>query len=256
MDPLLRSLKEEKCKICEGMGMRVVEDEQGRRYAEPCVCRSYLRGLRAMEKANIPIRHESSTFETFTSYPGRSPSIGMAPMLLRRFVDGWSTDHDGTGLLITGGIGTGKTHLAVATLRALITEHNAVGLFYDHRSLLKAIQNSYNERSSESEYEVLAPVFQADVLVLDELGREKRSDWTGEMVEHILNTRYNDRRTTIITTNYPNEHSAMVRGDSKSGETLGDRVGERIFSRIQEMCLTVEMNGLDFRKTIKRAQLS
>lgn len=236
--------------------MRVVEDEQGRRYAEPCVCRSYVRGLRAMEKANIPARHESSTFETFMNYPGRTQSIGMAPMRLRRFVDGWSNDQDGTGLLITGGIGTGKTHLAIATLRALITEHNAVGLFYDHRSLLKAIQNSYSDRSSESEYEVLAPVFQADVLVLDELGREKRSDWTGEMVEHILNTRYNDRRTTIITTNYPNEHSAIVRGGSKTDETLGDRVGERIFSRIQEMCLTVEMTGQDFRKTIKRAQLS
>ena len=256
MDPLLRSLKEEKCRICEGLGLRGVEDECGRRYAEPCGCRSYLHGLRAIERANIPIRHESSTFDTFTSYPGRSPSIGMAPMLLRRFVDSWSSDQDGTGLLITGGVGTGKTHLAVATLRALVTEHNAVGLFYDHRSLLKAIQNSYNQRSSESEYEVLAPVFQADVLVLDELGREKRSDWTGEMVEHILNTRYNDRRTTVITTNYPNDHSALVRADGKTGETLGDRVGERIFSRLQEMCLTVEMSGQDFRKTFKRAQLS
>ncbi len=262
MDPLLRSLKDEirslqdqKCSLCEGMGMRVFEDESGRRYAERCECTYTLRALRAMERANLPTRYEVCTFETFEEYPGRDASIGLAAMKLRRFVNNWSNDQDGTGVLITGGIGTGKTHLAVAALRALIQEHNAVGLFYDHRSLLKAIQKSYDQNSPESEADVLAPVFQADVLVLDELGREKRSEWTGEMIEHILNTRYNDRRTTIITTNYSNEASTLTRRDGTTTETLGDRVGDRIFSRLQEMCLIVEMRGGDFRTSVKRAHL-
>jgi DNA replication protein DnaC len=92
------------------------------------------------------------------------------------------------------------------------------------------------------------------VLVLDELGASKPTDWVWDTVAHILNTRYNDRRTTIITTNYANlapfaaESNRAMREDS-----LGDRIGERMRSRLQEMCVVVEMQGEDFRQKVKRA---
>ena len=114
----------------------------------------------------------------------------------------------GPGLLLTGSIGVGKTHLAVGILQALVAERGATGLFYDYRDLLKQIQNSYNAQVRETELEILAPVFEAEVLVLDELGASKPTDWVWDTVAHILNTRYNDRRTTIITTNYANAGAA------------------------------------------------
>jgi DNA replication protein DnaC len=106
--------------------------------------------------------------------------------------------------------------------------------------------------------QILAPVFEAEVLVLDELGASKPTDWVWDTVAHILNTRYNDRRTTIITTNYANHAPLTDSGKSDAGkamreDTLGDRIGERMRSRLLEMCVVVEMQGEDFRQKVKRA---
>ncbi len=271
MDPLLHNLRDElreqACPLCEGLGMRIVDDGSGRRYAERCECRYSQRALRVLERAKIPVRYESCTFETYdAAFPGAHPSLRRAAEFLRKFVEGYPLETNGSGVLITGAVGTGKTHLAVAALRALIVQRAAVGLFCDYGSLLKQVQNTYNSNANETELDVLAPVFNADVLVLDELGSVKRTDWAWEMVAHILNTRYNDRRTTILTTNYPNEAVNQVPANIQNGnasrkstldlrETLGDRIGERMFSRIQEMCHSVEVSGKDFRKEIKRPSL-
>jgi DNA replication protein DnaC len=136
-------------------------------------------------------------------------------------------------------------------------------LFYDYRELLKQVQNSYNQKVQATELEILKPVFEAEVLVLDELGASKPTDWVWDTVAHILNTRYNDRRTTIITTNYANA-APLSGGDGPSAfaqarnavreETLGDRIGERMRSRLQEMCVVVEMHGVDFRQTVNLAR--
>jgi DNA replication protein DnaC len=133
-------------------------------------------------------------------------------------------------------------------------------LFFDYRDLLKQVQNSYNRSVEVTELEILQPVFDAEVLVLDELGASKPTDWVWDTVAHILNTRYNEQRTTIITTNYANLPPG---GGDLSGpraavreETLGDRIGERMRSRLQEMCVVVEMTGEDFRQKVKRASFA
>jgi DNA replication protein DnaC len=180
-------------------------------------------------------------------------------MRARRFVESYPLETAGTGLLLTGSIGVGKTHLAVGILQSLVAERGATGLFYDYRDLLKQVQNSYNATVRETELEVLRPVFEAEVLVLDELGAAKPTDWVWDTVAHILNTRYNDRRTTIITTNYANlgplGTETGPRGLMRE-ETLGDRIGERMRSRLQEMCVVVEMQGEDFRQKVKRASFA
>ena len=83
-----------------------------------------------------------------------------------------------------------------------ILQKSASCLFWDYRELLKEIQNSYNASVQVTEMDVLRPVFEAEVLVLDEVGAAKPTEWVWDTVSHILNTRYNDKRTTIITTNY------------------------------------------------------
>jgi DNA replication protein DnaC len=249
----------EVCSICGGSGLRVVQ-ENGRQFAQDCVCRLERRIERMLGRAHIPRRYEHCTLENYeTSFPSSHRSLAAAHLRARKFVESYPLETAGTGLLLTGSIGVGKTHLAVGILQALVAERGATGLFYDYRDLLKQIQNSYNAQVRETELQILAPVFEAEVLVLDELGASKPTDWVWDTVAHILNTRYNDRRTTIITTNYSNAGPLGAETGARASmreETLGDRIGERMRSRLQEMCVVVEMQGEDFRQKVKRASFA
>src|SRR2546421_416130 len=151
---------------------------------------------------------------------------------------------DGRGLLFVGSVGVGKTHLAVALLRELIERYQVRGLFYQFGALLRRIQDSYNPISQTSELAVLGPVFEADVLVLDELGTSKPTDWVRDTMMQIINTRYNDKRLTIFTTNY----SDRRKSEKDASELLEDRIGVALRSRLYEMCKTVEIEGDDYRK--------
>lgn len=249
----------EVCSICGGSGLRVVQ-ENGRQFAQDCVCRVERRAERMLGRAHIPKRYEHCTLENYdTDLPYSHRSQGVALLTAKKFIESYPLETAGRGLLLTGSIGVGKTHLAVGILQALVAERGATGLFYDYRDLLKQIQNSYNAQVRETELEILAPVFEAEVLVLDELGASKPTDWVWDTVAHILNTRYNDRRTTIITTNYSNAGPLGMESGARASmreETLGDRIGERMRSRLQEMCVVVEMQGEDFRQKVKRASFA
>jgi DNA replication protein DnaC len=211
-----------------------------------------------IQQARIPQRYAECKFENYITKHSADSSLKGALIKARSFVKAYPLETDGKGLLFIGSIGVGKTHLAVATLRALIVERGAKGLFYDYRDLLKELQNSYERKRHQSEREILAPVFDADVLVLDEIGAAKASDWAGDTITHIVNTRYNDRKTTIITTNHANlPPGAPAPPDSWAAPqqgTLGDRIGERMRSRLQEMCVVIEMTGEDYRQKAKRAR--
>ena len=117
-------------------------------------------------------------------------------------------------------------------------------LFYEFGALLKDIQNSYNPVSRASEQQVLAPVYETEALVLDELGASKPTDWVRDTMMQIIGTRYNERRLTIFTTNYTDARR------QPSEETLEDRVGVRLRSRLYEMCRTVIIEGEDYRRRL------
>ncbi|MHB1675302.1 MAG: ATP-binding protein [Acidobacteriaceae bacterium] len=213
------------------------------------------------------------SLQNFDILRDADPSLELALVRARGFVQGYPLETRDQGLLFTGGVGVGKTHLAVGVLRELVEQRGAIGIFCDYRDLLKQIQNSYNPQVATTEAEVLRPIFEADILVLDELGAVKKTDWVWDTVAHVLNTRYNDKKTTLITTNYPNLPCAFVQAQSTSvtdreaarnsmkkeaadamrEETLGDRIGELMLSRLQQMCITVFMQGDDFRRTVHRA---
>jgi DNA replication protein DnaC len=261
------------CPRCGGIGVTLVR--RGReQFAAECTCRIAKKAALRLQKARIPQRYTHCSLESFDSdFRGADPSLGMALMTTRRFADGYPLETAGRGLLLTGSIGCGKTHLAVGLLREMVEQRGATGIFCDYRDLLKQIQNSYNPQVATTELEILRPVFEAEVLLLDELGAIKPTDWVWDTVAHILNTRYNDKRTTLITTNYPNQPSALLQAHSTSvsdrdvsratptnaatramrEETLGDRIGDRMHSRLHEMCITVSMSGDDFRRTVRRA---
>lgn len=241
--------------------MRLTERPDGTRFAAVCDCRIARQAARAVAQSRIPERYRHCTLDDYESMG--NPTLSKALVTVRNFAKSYPLETDGRGLLLIGSVGLGKTHLAVGLLQELIGR-GAKGLFCDYRDLLKQIQDSYG-RTDISERQVLAPVFDAEVLVIDELGAAKPTEWVWDTVQHILNTRYNDRKTTIITTNYRNEeetpegHWDALPASKRSAaiamhrETLGDRITERMRSRLMEMCVVVPMEGADFRQTVKRA---
>ena len=224
-----------------------------------CECQETEREERRLLAAHIPQRYRDLTLDAYEIYHEADRSLSRALQTARKFVEAYPVDTAGKGLLFTGSIGVGKTHLAVGVLRRLVQERGVKGLFCDYRELLKNIQNSYNPQVNTTELELLKPVFAAEVLVLDDLGAQKPNEWVWDTVALILNTRYNNKQSTIITTNYldlpPGVGELTEAGRAAREQTLGDRIGERMRSRLAEMCVRVEMKGKDFRQTeVQRAK--
>jgi DNA replication protein DnaC len=248
------------CAKCGGTGMQVIRRSDGQQFAQSCDCQIQARVERALQRAGVPDRYRGKSLQSFKSN-GKDPSLYKAVDAARRFVDNYPFGMEGLGLLIVGNSGLGKTHLAAGILQALVIEKRVNGLFYDYHELLKKIQNSYNPSVAATELSVLRPVFDAEVLVLDDLGATRPTDWVWDTVAHILNARYGRNQTTIITTNFPNQPSLANReavalgsaGRAARGETLGDRIGDRMRSRLQEMCVVIEMQGEDRREQENKA---
>ena len=131
---------------------------------------------------------------------------------------------------------------AVAILNELVDTKGASALFCDFSDLLDRIQASFGKGNDESQDDIVAPYRDADLLVLDELGARRPSDWVREILYGLLNTRYNRRRLTILTTNFADEP------DARGGETLEMRVGAPVRSRLWEMSQLVSIQADDFRK--------
>lgn len=249
----------EVCSICDGVGLVQVVNPEGKWVSRPCPCQQIEREQRRIAAARIPERYRDCSLESFEIYHGADSSLSEALMTARRFVDEYPINTGGKGLLFTGTMGLGKTHLAVGVLQRLVREKGIKGLFCDYRELLKNIQNSYNPQVNTTELELLKPVFAAEVLVLDDLGAQKPNEWVWDTVALILNSRYNDKLTTIITTNYADvQAGGGARNDAERAArepSLGDRIGDRMLSRLSEMCIRVKMAGKDCRQTgIKRAR--
>jgi DNA replication protein DnaC len=222
------------CAFCYGSGMEVVQGKGAR----PCRCRAEARKAKLMEAAFIPRRYAECSLQSYKPAQGNASQLLAFNYAFRLVREYPAVDR---GLLFMGTVGVGKTHLSVAIFRGLV-EKGVLCLFYEFGSLLKEIQNSYNPVSQTSELKVLAPVFEAEVLVLDELGASKPTDWVRDTMMQIINARYNDRKMTIFTTNYLDMRRA------ERDETLEDRIGVRLRSRLYEMCKTVQLEGEDYRK--------
>lgn len=223
----------EVCQKCFGTGMEIVPNKGAR----TCACRQHDIRRSPFDSFRVPKRYLQCHFNSFESTTAsQTKAVRFAMKFTQEFP---AVDQ---GLLLMGPVGVGKTHLAVSILKGLTERGGFSCLFYEFGSLLKEIQDSYNPNTQSSELGVLSPVLNTDVLVLDELGASKPTDWVRDTMSHIINTRYNDKKHTIFTTNYLDERQGKE-------ETLEDRIGIRIRSRLYEMCRTIEIKGVDYRKT-------
>jgi len=249
----------EACPRCEGRGW-VVEGDGGAGTARPCSCRLADLGPRLLAAAGIPPRYAACTLANFSvDVPDAAEraQLGDARAVCERYVDRF-VGEDGrfreSGLLFVGVPGVGKTHLATSVLAELIRRYRVHGLFVDFTALIHQIQSTFEPRSDESKREVLRPVTEADVLVLDDLGAQKPSAWVQEILYLIMNTRYARSLPTLFTTNYRLASVGrrdLDRGAGPEPELLTARISAALVSRLYEMARPVVIEASDFRREVK-----
>jgi DNA replication protein DnaC len=224
------------CSICDDTGWKPVEADGIRRVVR---CDCWRAGLttRLLDDARIQPRYRKCELNNFVTYPNEGLAAAVAHA--RRFVDQFPAVDK--GLFFIGPHGIGKTHLAVGILKEIVKKTGARTLFYDTTDLLREIRHTYNATVRAVEMDILRPVLEADLLVLDDIGKDRFSEWVEETMNLIVNTRYNERKTTIFTSNFEDNP------DVEDPNALKVRVGLRIHSRLNEMCSFVEYDGADYR---------
>lgn len=230
-----------------------------RTVAVRCDCFLEARQSSLLKAARIPERYSGGLDEYQAHFAGADPSLESAKMFAMEMVRAYPIEK--TGLLFVGRVGIGKTHLASAVLRELIVTKGATGLFYSYADLLTEIRDTYSDNGAvkffkdedgnrwETESQILNHVINVDVLLLDELGKVKASEWVLDKVREIIGGRYDKKGTTLITTNFPLDPRQA------SEISLQEKIGADMVSRLREMCRLVRMEGVDFRHNQKAVNL-
>jgi DNA replication protein DnaC len=240
------------CPKCGGTGFIIVENA-ALSGAKPCDCRFDGRAERMEDRSQIPPLYRNASFDNFV-VPGPDNPIARRDLTnvllaVKNYVRDFPNESR-PGLLLIGEPGTGKTHLAVAAMRRII-EKGFECLFCDYQTLLDRIRSGYDPSSNSSNKEAYRIALESEVLLLDDLGAHRVTDWVEDTVTSIVTSRCNNRKALIATTNLPDgevgssltEKSAL--GKPEYRVTLSERIGSRARSRLFEMCTVIRMPLVD-----------
>ncbi|HYL36937.1 MAG TPA: ATP-binding protein [Bryobacteraceae bacterium] len=248
----------ETCAICGGSGWKIVERE-GVSGAEKCECANAGREQRVEARANIPPLYQNASVDNFilpADNPVSRTQLASVVLTVRAYVREYPNVPK-PGLLFIGAPGTGKTHLAAAALRSLIAR-GFEGVFYDFQALLNHIRSGYDVASGTMDREAYRSALEAEILVLDDLGAHRVTDWVEDTVTSIVTQRCNHRRATIVTTNLRDPEVGDQRGsglqdDIHSKYFLEERIGMRARSRLFEMCKLIKMPDVEDYRLKRRS---
>lgn len=226
---------------------------EGDARAARCECQADRQTDALYSTAQVPPRYANCRFQTFRVGEAGG-EIEKAYRIAQKYADdypalaGWKHN----GLLLIGNAGVGKTHLAVAILHRLL-EKGMTCRFVDHRSLLKEIQATFDPANPATEAGVVRPLLDSEVLLLDDLGVGRATEWAQETLHYILNHRYSHKRATLITTNLEDDEPRAGTRDAAGNSyepqtTLVQAVTARLRSRLYEMCQFVPVHGRDHRR--------
>jgi len=222
-------------KVCEKCGGALyIPTEDG---AVPCDCLPAALMKQRLRAANIPPRFQQKTIESFKGNDKKRKQLRTDAKV---YVQGFPPQESKKGLLFMGTTGCGKTHLAIGILKATI-EKGYTGYYCNVIDFFTRLRDTFRGDTEYDEMDMLDKISKVDMLVLDDLGAEKSTDWVRDRIYAIVNARYEQNLPVLVTTN------------KMDLAELEDHVGKRIVSRLCEMCLIRDqfpdedyrMKGLD-----------
>lgn len=242
-----------RCLVCRGSKFLFDRDAEGRELARLCECEVRRQRIRLYNEAGIPAKYADARLVDAR----RDKDNNEAFLTFSALAKDYERGHH--GILLMGGPGVGKTYLLCAFLHELIFRHGVPAQFRDFFHLLSDLRSGYSQDKAESD--LIQPLVDVEVLAIDELGKGRNTPWEQNILDVIISHRYNSKKTTIFTTNYTESRETTLkeplRGkDSIASQaeevrdTLAERVGPRIYSRLKEMCHFVAMKGRDRREAL------
>jgi len=238
------------CPRCQGTGF--VGDPRDRRAPRRrCVCRVANARIELFNRAHIPARHAGSTR---TSFDGKKKGPAVPFLAVANYLKDYQPGSENRGLVLYGRVGRGKTHLMVAVLRELILDHGVSARFVEFSHLIADLKSSFDRGSGAAA--LLDPLSSVDVLAIDELGKGRVTEWETTVLDELISRRYNAAATILATTNWEPRAAtgqavpSLARPDD--APALVDRVGPRIYSRLEETCDFVPCLGDDYRSHLRR----
>jgi DNA replication protein DnaC len=234
------------CPACGGSGRLYGTDSRGYSVLRGCTCGCDPRRLSLLSGLRLPIKFLQATLD---GYRPKNTDQAKAVARSRRFADEFVPQAAGVrALLFCGPPGTGKTHLLAAMLRELALRKAVRGRYEEFFLLLSDIRDGFSKGMSSREW--LEPLRSVEVLAIDEIGKGgKNREFEQGVLDEIISVRYNAGRPTLLATNYPRAGSTWKFGaEGEVAETLEQRVGSRIYSRLHDLCDVVDVVGPDHRK--------
>jgi len=239
----------EQCHTCRGSRFVMGKDKAGRDSARMCQCEVRRIRVRMFNEAQVPGKYFDARLEERFKDSQNEDVFNTLLLMASDFQPGQK------GLLLMGPSGVGKTFLVAAFVHEIIFRRGIPAHFRDFFHLLSDLRSGYSQDKPEAE--LLGPLVEVEVLVIDELGKGRNSPWEQNILDVIISQRYNNQKTTIFTSNYTESRKTTLvekvrgkdglEGDNETRDTLLDRIGPRIHSRLKEMCDFLNMTGLDRR---------
>ena len=242
------------CEECDGEGRVFRQDDRGMAFLSDCGhCSALRQRLRLLNDSGVPGKFANTSLEIYQpiGLPNKK-ALSRARDFLGDVKEAPQEPH--RGLLFVGGPGLGKTHLVISILKQLILEEGVDGKFVDFFQLLSDIRHGYSQ--DESEMSLIEPYLKSRVLVIDELAKGRNNEWEQTILDQFISARYNAAdKITLFTTNYGDQSTVPSepkgRTTTLQKQSLEEKVGERIFSRLTQMCDFIKMEGDDYRKKMK-----